>query len=203
MPGSSMSASQSYQAVWGTAARDVFAGGSNPLLTHYDGTAWSETEAQGGDMAHIIDISGVAPDDVYSIGSGSQCDDCNRFLQFVAHYDGTRWQQVVSWAGDSFNAVWAGASNNVWVVGEGFDSDGSLLHFDGSTWTPSYYPIENGLNDVWGSSGTDVYAVGRVILHNDGTGWKEIKASPGLRVWGTSANDVFVLNSQEVLHGTP
>lgn len=203
--------------VWGTSSRDVFAGGSQSLpgtyrvlLAHYDGAGWSEMPAPevGGDYAAIHGISGSSSTDVYAIGANQICDGCNHARNFVAHYDGTGWTESFETIDNDLTGIWVGASNDVWVVGEGFDHEGYILHFDGSRWTGTLRRTPEGnveppLSDVWGRSGSDIYAVGEGgILHYDGATWTPINPTPGKQVWGTTAGDVFVLGADAVLHGT-
>jgi hypothetical protein len=207
----------SYNGIWGASAQDVFVGGfiSRPgsptqLFVHYDGSKWSEMPSNGfGLNAGIGQLSGTSPINVWAIGTHTLCDDCNRHVNFVAHYDGTSWTQVYSTTDASFYGLWVGAANDVWVVGEGFDGEGYMLHFDGATWKETSRRTPEGVGlppvyDVWGSSGSDIYAVGgEGVLHFDGSSWKPIDNRPAFHVWGTSATDIFVLDETAVRHGTP
>jgi hypothetical protein len=216
MPGQMFSGEGAMGSVWGTSSGDVFAGGRQALtntyrvlLGHYDGTSWSKMPADvGGDFAAITGLSGSSPTDVYAIGDNQICDECNRPRNFVAHYDGAQWTESFETIDNGLFGIWVGASNDVWVVGEGFDHEGYLLHYDGTRWTQTFRRTPEGnveppLSDVWGSSGSDIYAVGEGgILRYDGTSWTPINPTPGTRVWGTSTGDVFVLGGDAVLHGT-
>src|SRR5256885_16145358 len=49
---------------------------------------------------------------------------------------------------------------------------------------------------LWGSGPSDVFAVGDLILHFNGTGWTALSGAPNeawRAVWGTAANDVWVV----------
>jgi predicted outer membrane repeat protein len=126
------------------------------------------------------------------------------------------------WAEGYLHSSWGTATSDIYAVGRGYDESGYfrpmplLYHNNGAVWIQSSLPLPDGmirgtLSRVWGSSSSDVYAVGYVqgvsrtmfplLYHNDGTAWKE--ASPALPdgwnegflngVWGTSANDVYVV----------
>jgi hypothetical protein len=199
-----------YYAIWGTSPQDVFAGGSFAQVLHYDGSQWSEMPTTGfGPGAKIEHISGTSPTNVWAIGEHIACDDCNRMTNFVARYDGATWTRLYSTSDNIFNGLWVGAANDVWVVGRGFDGEGYLLHYDGATWKETFRRTPEGIglppiNDVWGSSSTDVYAVGgEGVLRYDGSSWSVIDSRPASFVWGTSANDIFVLDNNEMRHGTP
>lgn len=200
-------------AVWGNSAEDVFAGGlqfeTGPyrvLLEHYDGERWTETPTGvGGANAGITDISGSSSTTVYALGENQICDGCDRARQFVARFDGSGWTE--SFVTDNeLQGIWVGAVNDVWAAGSGPDGEGYLLHYNGAVWTETFRRTPQGnepaLKDVWGRSGTDIYAVGEGgILHFDGSNWTVVEPTPGLRVWGTSA-DVFALGQHAVLHGS-
>jgi hypothetical protein len=211
----------SYNAVWGS-GQDVFVGGYilrgpapvpedsvGQLLIHYDGSQWSEIPAMPFGPGSIVrHLSGSSPTNVWATGDYTLCDDCNHRMNFVARYDGTSWTLVYSTSDNTFNGIWVGAANDVWVVGHGFDNDGYMLHFDGTTWKETFRRTPDGfqappINDVWGSSGSDIYAAGdEGVLHFDGSAWTLIDNKAALRVWGTSADDIYVLDNSSVRHGT-
>ena len=197
-----------YYAIWGTSPRDVFAGGNSSRVMRYDGSQWSEMPTTGfGPEATIQQISGISPTDVWAIGWRTRCDDCSHRTYFVARYDGRTWTTVYSTSDNTFNALWVGAANDVWVVGVGYNEDGYILHYDGTTWQETFRRsaadiASPPIDDVWGSSSSDIYAVGgEGVLHYDGASWTVIDSRPAQLIWGTSLNDVFVLDQHEVRHG--
>jgi hypothetical protein len=214
----------SFFSVWGSSATDVFAvGGANTdfdraLIAHYDGTRWSEMTLEHRDDRILRDVSGSSSHDVYAVGYLNPSASLRRKFSLSAraglfsqgvilHYDGAVWSEVQLpvTANIALSAVWAGAPNDVFVVGDTEDQ-GIILHFDGSAWSEMPAPPTGALLDVWGSSGSDVYAVGvGTILHYDGQNWSEnLAASQRLAgVWGASPTDVFVAGSSgTVLRGT-
>ena len=212
-----------YLAIWGTSPRDLFAVGSNDASTrgvgwidHYDGTNWSKMEGHGFfDAAHIYDISGNSPSDVYALGDLPAASDTPPEFDYteyrVVHYDGNAWTEsyksTVSGPqnpdpgdGYSLTGVWAVAPNDVFLVG----SAGSIFRFNG-TWSPMQSPTTQNLHDVWGNGSSNVYAVGDGgVLRYDGTRWSVIEATAGIRVWGAGA-DVFVIkkDGDAILYGAP
>ena len=66
-------------AVWGSAADDVWAVGARGTILHYDGHVWIEALAAflAGKKPHLYGIWGSARDDVWIVGDGT-----------ALHYDG-------------------------------------------------------------------------------------------------------------------
>ncbi len=106
----------------------------------------------------------------------------------------------------NLNAVWGGAINNVFSVGD----TNKVSHYDGQDWLPVNVggAVARDLQDVWGhvsGSTTRVYAVGTLgrILSFNGTDWiSRDEGNQNLRgVWGASPNDIFVVGDQgTILH---
>jgi photosystem II stability/assembly factor-like uncharacterized protein len=130
------------------------------------------------------------------------------------------WSSVLS--GDIFySAVWGSSADDVYVAG---GQDGLIAHSTdhGATW--STQNLVNGadtllqIGAIWGSGATDVYAAGgqspraayphvRLLHSSDrGASWQPLSTpdAPGLytSLWGSSANDVYVIGNTNVLHST-
>jgi len=125
----------------------------------------------------------------------------------VLHYDGLEWTESFSMGVTDVGGLAVLSSTDVWVGGVGtFDQDPILLHCDGVTWSRdvSVDFAERSIKAIWASSGSDVYALGRShVLHFDGTRWSALFAGRTDRVWGTSAENVFILRNNEILYRLP
>jgi len=131
------------------------------------------------------------------------------------------WTEMTSNTSKDFDGVWGSSGSDVFAVGE----DGVIVHYDGNPegeWEnmPIFPSRPNSLpgnykwrfSDIWGSSATNVlavgYGLGGTIYHFDGDSWKEITTpfQPTGRgesldsIWGSSANDVFVVGSPGIIH---
>lgn len=169
--------------VWGTGPDNVYAGGSDGTLIHYDGTSWRVVLES---WSSFLAIGGSGPDDVWAVGGGH-----------VQHFDGTRWAIDFSMSPDySWHGVWAGAPNDVHLVGTGSGLTAEFAHYDGSGWTISPSPIFSPLEGIWGRASDDVWAVARAaLLHFDGDGWEVVENAPGanlMRIWGVDSDRIFV-----------
>jgi hypothetical protein len=98
-------------------------------------------------------------------------------------------------------AVWAGAADDVWVVGQ----HGVTRHFDGQSWTNVSTPTTANLETVWGAARDKVWAAGDdVVLFWDGARWTTVApptdagGSPfgGDVIRGASASDVWLASSK-------
>jgi hypothetical protein len=97
-------------------------------------------------------------------------------------------------------AVWANPLGDAFAVG----ANGTVLRHGGMLWTPMSSGTMETLVDVWGTSDTNIYAVGinGGIYQFNGASWDSTHS--GLHalhgVWGSSANDVYVVGWGDILH---
>jgi hypothetical protein len=200
-----------YLSVWGSSGNDVFAVGetyagfSQVLVAHYDGTGWSRMRLPREDEHSLTDVFGTSANDVWVGGVIVGPSDAGVGTGFVFHYDGSEWTYTPIMEGLDLRGIWAGSPTNVFSVGE-VNGSAAVFHYDGSTWSPMSVSSTGPLNAVWGRSAKDVFAVGeRGILHYDGRAWTTMGPSQSLNdVWGASPTDIFAVgNYGAILHGTP
>ncbi len=175
----------------------------------------------------LYDVWGSSKDDIFVVGTGEGIPLGNnrfRVTGGIFHYDGDKWSEMSSsedefLEGITIHAVWGSSSIDVYAVG----SEWTILHYDGIEWrrveTDLFSDTRynrgtgpgNGFTSVWGSSANDIYAVGSggtrggVALHFNGEYWRNIALPDNnrdhyYRVWGTSAENVFILGDWRVFH---
>jgi len=211
----------SFRAVWGLRPGDIFLGraldsetGPTSLVSHSDGATWSEltmpsfANSPHGFVPGAFRLHGTSDSDVWLLAKQRHCDDCEHKQLVVLHYDGLEWTESFSMAVTEVAGLAVLSPTDVWEGGSGanFDQDPVLLHYDGVTWSRdvSVDFAETSIKDLWGSSGSDVYALGEQhVLHFDGTRWSAVFAGHADRVWGTSAENVFILRNNEILYRLP
>lgn len=94
-------------AVWGTAADNVYAVGSNGLLARWNGATWSTVPS--GTTETLRAVWGTGPADVYVSGDNG----------VLLHYNGTAWSRVNSGTTATLYAGWGSSATNLYTVGEG------------------------------------------------------------------------------------
>jgi hypothetical protein len=171
--------------VHGTSASDVFVGGLDGTMLHYDGTTW--TAQQTPVTTPVWGIWAVAPDDVWAVGG----DNLLGGSPFVLHYDGAQWSlapiPVLQRPGVyAFFKVWGSGPNDVYAVGQ----NGAILHWNGESFTEEGAGVSQDLIGIWGNGPDDITVVGgrgtAELAHFDGTQWHHAPPSslPGLNgVW--------------------
>jgi hypothetical protein len=130
-----------------TAARgDVWMGGSGSTLLRMQAGAITPVALSGlTDVAAVLDLHGVAPDDVWLSGGADPGVGSSGQPGFVAHFDGTAWSAVdpltLNNGGFPVRRVWALAPNNVWAFTQPLFRDlVGYWHFDGTAWTEMDMP---------------------------------------------------------------
>jgi hypothetical protein len=115
------------------AADDVWAVGwttndqfrTQPLIIHYDGSAWSRVQLPefSPGSAELRAVTARAPDDIYATGTWTDADGYPGDL--ILHYDGATWTQMESGAVDGKHQWYRGATTlpngDVWTVGQFYD----------------------------------------------------------------------------------
>jgi hypothetical protein len=177
-------------AVWGTGADDVWAVGSEGAIVHWDGKTLKIVASSTSRSLHAI--SGTGPDDIWAGGEEGT----------TLHWDGTRFDFVERWEKETFLGITAIAPDNVWIVGVvPVDRMGLVRHFDGESWTAAEVPGAASFWEVWSSSDEDIWFVGTdpmlggLIYRGNGMDFApmDFSGKPLRGVWGSSAEDVFVL----------
>jgi len=135
---------------WVSAADDVWAVGGDgfmrdPVLCHYDGSAWTMVElpATTVDSKGLFKVFGVAPGDVWAVGDAA----------LLLHWDGSAWAQVEVDTQADLISLWGTGPAELLAVGG--RANGVLLRYDGAAWTSTALADVAGLNGVWmDASGT-------------------------------------------------
>lgn len=182
-------------AIWGFSSQDIWAGGDDGKIIHYNGTVWesvpSGVPTQQG--RHLNAIWGSSPTDVWAGG----------YMDSMTHFNGTDWVYSPTVVGLAHFGLHGTSSSNIWTVG-GYGVDGGSSRWDGAQWSPKTTFSTNALG-VWGSAANDVWAVGLdgFMSHYDGQTWTKIPAVVSNRldgVWGSSKSDVWAVGATTILH---
>jgi hypothetical protein len=101
----------------------------------------------------------------------------------------------------SSNACWGSSPNDVFVVGNG----GQIHHFDGTSFSQMTSNTTKDLGSVWGTSHNNVWATGwnsskgeTVLMHYDGTSWKEDELSTSGKINDYAIGTVWACDSAGV-----
>jgi len=201
--------------IWGIAEDDIFAVGSGGVVVHYDGSEWSETTLtyRAGISGWVSrDLHGVWGSDVnnvFAVGNNRQ----------VWYYNGSDWLcRHSTLLANPLYGVWGRSPDEVFGVGQLMDLifrwyNVVYSNTQGAVSNPT--TIHNTLYDIWGTgtqTGDDLYAVGngRIVEYQENKVWQDIDADmtafplddegtvyledTNFRgVWGSSADDVFVV----------
>jgi hypothetical protein len=150
--------------------------GEEPLVLHYDGTDWLESELPPEVHGVLNGVAAISPDDVWAVGlSGDPAVSLERAL--VLHWDGTAWATVevgktIGGGRAALEDVEAVSPTDLWAVGY-HHFQPAILRFDGRSWSNSPTEIRGSVHAVEAFATSQVWAVGRPIQEFDGTSWTE------------------------------
>lgn len=143
------------RSVWTSGTNNVWIASATGILTHLEGTTWTDIGNQG-----LHAMAGTGASNVWFAGSDNYS---------ITHFDGTSLVPVTSPLGTSggyWRGVFARTAADAWMVG----SSGKIVHFDGATWAldprAAAVPAKE-LTGVWALGANDVWATGRAgtIVH--------------------------------------
>lgn len=206
--------------IWGSAANDVWAVGSNGTILHWNGTAWSEQRllTDAGQPKPLFGIWGSGPDDVWAFTSFE--------ILHATGWNGaaTNWSsfEMIRRVGSPTSMVggiWGSGKADVWtIVGSTAGASTTVTRcFHSEGWVDGgvtqvaaldlYRAPGIGTNflAMWGTGPKDVWLVGESgrIVHTDGfwggaAQWTQPNSHTRshLRgVWGTATDDVWAVGA--------
>ena len=141
----------------------------NPLILHWDGTAWHRVKSPNAGPASaandLVSVSAVATDDIWAVGV--------RGLHTLAmRWDGTSWSVVSSPTPGGIAdlaGVVAVSTDDAWAVGGWVDPQANAVrtlveHWDGTSWTVVESANKGSSdNHLWGIAA----AAGRMLAVGD------------------------------------
>lgn len=167
----------SYNALWGTRADNVVAGGCG-ALARWNGSTWRVEQGVG---YCVQALAGTGNDNIVAVG--------NQFWR----YNGTAWaRESYSPSGDFFGAT--AVDGVVYAVGTG----GQILRRTNAGWSSLSSPTTRTLRSIHGLRSDNLWAVGDggVILRSTGGAW-QVMNPPDQQFWECRA--VLVRGPREVL----
>lgn len=141
--------------IWGTADDDMWTVGGDlpgdePVLAHYDGSAWSlmGIPALDRESDALFKVWGSGPSDVFSVGQSG----------VILHFDGSEWTQQLAGTASDLISLWGTGPNEVVAVGG--RATGVIARYDGQAWESAKIGMLPGLNGVWLDAAGEGFAVG-------------------------------------------
>lgn len=167
---------RTFESVWASGPGDIWAGGGQGYLGHFDGEQWVLIDPWDRGPVRVDALWGFARDDIWAVG-----------FDTVAHYDGLAWEVLVVSIDRDLFGLWGMAPDDIWAVGSG----GIILHYDGDAWTT--HTTWNGYQSLYAVAGLDadtVFAVGEdgLVLRWDGEHWSQMSSPTEETLYGVHAD---------------
>ena len=161
----------------GTSGTDIWAGGGEGLLLHFDGTDWVTQNPTAYD--YFWGLWSLAPGKVLVSSTG-----VDFYPELLTWEVGTlQGQTVIDNDQVSYHNMWGAPSGKIWIVGaEEANEIAAILERlpDGGLSGPTLYPPAQGLYSVHGTSDENIWAGGSngTVFHRSDAGWSRV-TSPG------------------------
>gem|GEM_PF-6875516 len=177
------------------ATNDVWVGGENGLVAHWDGTVWKSTKVLDGD--NWWDSWSSGPADVWMRGIQDR----------VAHWDGLEWTvtklKTQSFLASGSRGIWGSGPDDVWTAW-----GAELAHWNGTDWTFQRSPNRKTIKGIWGEGSNNILAASSdgSVFNFDGTAWTNFARpdNDGMfaDIWGNGGH-YFAIGSTGILHKRP
>jgi hypothetical protein len=223
--------------VWGSSASNVYAvgkgvaGGNYPMVSHWNGSAWSSTALSlptGWTRGELKAVWGSGASNIYAVGNGQNS--AGSIVPLLYRYNGSTWSSSSlslpsGWNSGFLVDIWGSSASDIYLVGSGNNAL-LLYHYNGSGWSLVNLPLPSTgwtsgeLKSIWGFDTDNVYIVGVGVESNvtapflyrkTSSGWAVSTYSPqdyisehfdGIS--GSSANDVYVVGrGSQILEEVP
>lgn len=145
-------------------------------VEHWDGTQWSVVTSANVPSSDdsLASVTTISTNDIWAVGLFNTLGGSGDPQTLTEHWNGTQWQVVASpniLVSDGLDSVSAIATNNVWAVGSGLNSNASvsqtlIAHWNGTSWTTAKHPESSSFdlfNGVTTLSTGNVWAVGATL----------------------------------------
>ncbi len=183
--------------------------GSQTLIEHWDGSAWSIVPSPNGSQNSALStVVAIAKDDVWAAGSYTDKSG-NLARTLFVHWDGRAWK---IWPNEGAGAIWSATAvskNDIWAVGNN-GPQAVIMHWNGTLWTAAPGPASsaksNALNSVTSANANDVWAVGSqsingadqtLAIHWDGAKWLAVP-NPSINNYVDTLNATVARSNQDV-----
>jgi hypothetical protein len=199
------------QAVWGSMPNDVWAGGIEGTVFHFDGSTWTRVQAN--------------QDVWFNAFAGSSGETYALAYQLDVGIEDTTWHYCLSWDGRQWNVTHSyvevvgytptfGNASLALIGAQMYSSGYGIFRRSSSRWEKIFEdPGGAFFRRVYGTSGSNIFAVGGfrtgMVYHFNGQDWSRFEQFnlPGYHfdaVW-SDGREVFIVgnNNQQtlVLHG--
>jgi hypothetical protein len=177
--------------------------GDEPLVMHYDGTNWLQSQLPGDLHGVLNAVAAISPSDVWAVGfSGDPELSLERAL--VLHWDGTAWATVevgktIGGGKAALEDIQAVSPTDLWAVGY-HHFQPAILRFDGQAWSNSPTDVRGSVHAVEAFATSQVWAVGTPIQEFDGESWTQAPMARSdadlVAVAAVGAQDVWAVGSR-------
>jgi hypothetical protein len=197
------------QAVWGSKSNDVWAGGLDGTLYHFDGVSWRAVSI--GKKVWFLSFGGFTSNDVYALAYELDSGVMDSTFQYVWHWDGNTWS-VRDFYVETFGNEDSFGTSSLFAVGGNLYSAGQgIFRKSLSGWERIFFDPTTYFRNITGTNLTNLFAVGNfsAIYHFNGADWYRYTQFSDRNIhysasW-TNGKEVFVVGDDGyktyLLHG--
>ncbi len=189
-----------YSSIHGSGTGDVWIAGRHGTVLVRSASGWRDISPDGSLDLHAVWSLGPREAWVAGAMAGEGA---------LLRWNGETWEHHEEEGWPILNDLWVSPAGELWAAGEG----GAILRQDDGDWTRVESGTTEPLWTLWGSAQDDIWAAGGrfeclgspetpyvdsiMLLHWDGTSWKELDPGPydGIisSIWGTGRDDAWAI----------
>ncbi len=199
--------------IWGFGPNDVWLGGLEGRIWHYDGIKWQENFYIDDPLfvySGFMDIYGDEPNNVYAVGFFDSTDGRKGM---IFHYDGTKWERVnIGYTNSTLARIKRGVKTSAnyfirGIVEDNWKEDTTKIYmFDGKKLTQLYSAIDskNKTNFIQNINDEIVIVIGYTLnryRNNKFERFYDISESNfGIPIFGRTLKDIFLTMEDGLAH---
>ncbi len=182
--------------IWGRSPEDIWAGGINGALYHYDGNFWRADSVplfiptDADPVYNFYAVTGNTAGDIFMLLFAPPPDGSERYYLFKRQDNA--WAIADSMLYQYFSSIWLSPSGKLYASGS------EVRLWDGTSWNTLSEGLETITYTIFGTSDTNLFAAGSSrIFHYNGLDWFEYENFQFNDVifsgiW-TDGNEVFII----------
>jgi len=188
--------------IYGISSTDIWAGGDQNTLYHYNGSSWIKDSVNITVPAnYIFQISSISSFNSNYYAIANSYDNAGHSINYLLKKTNDKWivndSTLIGSGNEEFGWMLnKSKTNNLYSMGRG------IYKYNGTSWNHIFNSTPSFTGGMWGSSDDNIFIAGNatgVVFHFNGSDWKQIEQlnNPQADYYGvwTDGTEAFVVGN--------